>query len=118
MSKLEQGEIALFKYNKLRFSFANLKAGDQQILTSDPWSLINSHLQQKISRSRGDNKIFLERSLYFSSLAESFYKAANSILLPTRATVAPAPVPPAIAPIPMEPIHYGMMPGNHWGVHD
>lgn len=87
MSKLEQGEIALFKYNKLRFSFANLKAGDQQILTSDPWSLINSHLQQKISRSRGDNKIFLERSLYFSSLAESFYKAANSILLPTRATL-------------------------------
>ncbi|WP_078425262.1 YaaC family protein [Acinetobacter sp. MF4642] len=88
MSKqIEKGEIALFKYNKLRFSFANLKAGDQQILTSDPWSLINSHLQQKISRSRGENKIFLERSLYFSSLAESFYKAANSILLPTRATL-------------------------------
>lgn len=37
MSKqIEKGEIALFKYNKLRFSFANLKAGDQQILTSDP----------------------------------------------------------------------------------
>jgi len=87
MSKLEQGEVALFKYNKLRFSFANLKAGDQQILTSDPWSLINSHLQQKISKSRGDNKVFLERSIYFSSLAESFYKAANSVLLPTRATL-------------------------------
>lgn len=88
MSKLlEKGEIALFKYNKLRFSFANLTAGDQQILTSDPWSLINSHLQQKISKSRGENKVFLERALYFSSLAESFYKAANSILLPTRATL-------------------------------
>ncbi len=87
MSKLEQGEIALFKYNKLRFSFANLTAGDQQILTSDPWSLINSHLQQKISKSRGDNKVYLERALYFSSLAESFYKAANSISLPTRATL-------------------------------
>lgn len=88
MSKqLEKGEIALFKYNKLRFSFANLKAGDQQILTSDPWSLINSHLQQKIQTSRGNNRIFIERSLYFSSLAESFYKAANSILLPTRATL-------------------------------
>ncbi|MFW1857006.1 YaaC family protein [Acinetobacter defluvii] len=88
MSKqIEKGEIALFKYNKLRFSFANLKAGDQQILTSDPWSLINSHFQQKISKSRGENKVFLERSLYFSSLAESFYKAANSVLLPTRATL-------------------------------
>lgn len=88
MSKsLEKGEIALFKYNKLRFSFANLKAGDQQVLTSDPWSLINSHIQQKIKNSRGENKIFLERALYFSSLAESFYKAANSILLPTRATL-------------------------------
>ncbi|MDH1801389.1 hypothetical protein HXZ77_02805 [Acinetobacter johnsonii] len=87
MSKLEKGEIALFKYNKLRFSFANLNAGDQQILTSDPWSLINSHLQQKISKSRGENKVFLERALYFSSLAESFYKAANSVLLPTRATL-------------------------------
>ena len=87
MSRLEQGEIALFKYNKLRFSFSNLKAGDQQVLTSDPWSLINSHLQQKISRSRGDNKVFLERSLYFSSLAESFYKAAISVPLPTRATL-------------------------------
>ncbi|WP_168405605.1 YaaC family protein [Acinetobacter indicus] len=88
MSKpLEKGEIALFKYNKLRFSFANLKAGDQQILTSDPWSLINSHLQQKISKSRGGNRTFLERALYFSSLAESFYKAANSVLLPTRATL-------------------------------
>jgi len=88
MSKqLEKGEIALFKYNKLRFSFAKLSAGDQQILTSDPWSLINSHIQQKISNSRGDNRVFLERALYFSSLAESFYKAANSILLPTRATL-------------------------------
>lgn len=88
MSKsLEKGEIALFRYNKLRFSFANLKAGDQQILTSDPWSLINSHLQQKISKSRDPNKTFLERALYFSSLAESFYKAANSVLLPTRATL-------------------------------
>lgn len=88
MSKsLEKGEIALFRYNKLRFSFANLKAGDQQILTSDLWSLINSHLQQKISKSRDPNKTFLERALYFSSLAESFYKAANSVLLPTRATL-------------------------------
>ncbi|MFV5390810.1 hypothetical protein VXO80_04115 [Acinetobacter towneri] len=74
MSKLEKGEIALFKYNKLRFSFANLNAGDQQILTSDPWSLINSHLQQKISKSRGENKVFLERALFFLLLQSPFTK--------------------------------------------
>ena len=85
--ELETGEIALLKYNKLRFSFSKLKAGDAQILTSDPWSLINSELQNQLHNCPEESKIFFKRALYFSSLAESFYKAANNILLPTKATL-------------------------------
>ncbi len=84
---IEQCELALFQYNKLRFSFVDLSAGEQQILTSDPWSFLSSHLQSRLAKARGSNREKIERSLYFTSLAEDFYRAADSVPLPAKGTL-------------------------------
>lgn len=83
----EQCDLALYKYNKLRFSFVDLEAGEQQILTSDPWSFLSSFLQARLTKARGANREKLERALYFASLAEDFYKAAESVSLPAKGTL-------------------------------
>jgi hypothetical protein len=85
--QLEEGKLALYKYNKLRFSFVGLSAGDQQILTSDPWSFLSSYLQGLLSHSRGANREKIDRALYFTSLAEDFYRAAESVPLPAKGTL-------------------------------
>lgn len=85
--QIEQGELALYKYNKLRFSFVDLAAGEQQILTSDPWSFLSSHLQSRQKKARGTNLEKIERALYFASLAEDFYLAAESVPLPAKGTL-------------------------------
>lgn len=82
--KLEKGESALFKYNKIRYSFIELEAGEQQVLTSDPWSFLSSNLQLRLNCSRGENKAKIERAIYYSNLAEDFYKAADNIPLPAK----------------------------------
>lgn len=84
---IEQCELALYQYNKLRFSFVDLNAGEQQILTSDPWSFLSSHLQARLSHARGANREKLERAMYFASLAEDFYCAAESVALPAKGTL-------------------------------
>jgi len=84
---LEPGVPALFKYNQLRYSFVDIGAGDQLVLTSDPWSFLNSHLQTTCKGLRGGNKVRAERALYFASLAEDFYRAAETTPLPARATL-------------------------------
>ena len=84
---IEQGELALYKYNKLRFSFVDLKAGEQQILTNDPWSFLSSHLQELMANKRGPNRQKIERALYYASLAEDFYRAADSTDLPAKGTL-------------------------------
>ena len=84
---IEQGELALYNYNKLRFSFVDLGAGEQQILTSDPWSFLSSHLLSRQSKTRGANREKIERALYFASLAEDFYRAAESVPLPAKGTL-------------------------------
>ncbi len=84
---IEQCELALFQYNKLRYSFVSQTAGEQQILTSDPWSFLSSNLQARIVISRGVNRKKLERAFYFASLAEDFYRAAESVQLPAKGTL-------------------------------
>ena len=54
--QIEKGELALYKYNKVRYSFVELEAGEQQVLTSDPWSFLSSHLQVRLNNTRGNNK--------------------------------------------------------------
>lgn len=84
---IEQCELALYKYNKLRYSFVDLDAGEQQILTSDPWAFLTSSLQAQQSKARGANREKVERALYFASLAEDFYRAAESVALPAKGTL-------------------------------
>ncbi|WP_291382961.1 MULTISPECIES: YaaC family protein [Achromobacter] len=83
----EKCDLALYQYNKLRFSFVDLDAGEQQILTSDPWSFLSSNLQGRLDKSRGSNRQKIERALYFASLAEDFYRAAENVPLPAKGTL-------------------------------
>lgn len=83
-TQLQKGEPALYKYNKIRYSFVPIQAGEQQVLTSDPWAFLNSFLLQKLSGSRGANKQRIERAIYYSGLAEDFYKAAEVAPLPSK----------------------------------
>lgn len=78
---VEECELALYQYNKLRFSFVDLKAGEQQILTSDPWAFLSSYLQARSLKARGTNREKIERALYFASLAGDFFRAAESVEL-------------------------------------
>lgn len=82
--QIEKGELALFKYNKIRYSFVELNAGEQQVLTSDPWSFLNSILQLRLNKARGNNKAKIERAIYYSGLAEDFYRAAEVSPLPAK----------------------------------
>lgn len=85
--QIEKGEPALFKYNKVRYSFVDLDAGEQQILTSDPWAFLSSNLQLRLANSRGNNKAKIQRAVYYASLAEDFFGAAENIQLPTKGTL-------------------------------
>lgn len=85
--KLEKGELALHDYNQLKYSYVDIGAGEQHILTSDPWSFLNSHLNNLLLRKRGANREKLERAIYHSSLAEDFYKAAQNVPLPAKGTL-------------------------------
>jgi hypothetical protein len=82
--QIEKCELALYKYNKIRYSFVELNAGDQQVLTSDPWSFLSSNLQLRLNNTRGNNKVKIERALYYAGLAEDFYKAAETSPLPAK----------------------------------
>lgn len=84
---IEKGELALYKYNKLRYSFVELAAGEQHVLSSDPWAFLSSHLQTKLTNMRGASRKRIERAIYFASLAEDFYRAAQSVPLPAQGTL-------------------------------
>lgn len=84
---IEKGEAALYKYNGLRYSFVELTAGEQHVLSSDPWAFLSSHLQAKLANKRGTNRERIERAIYYASLAEDFYRAAQSVPLPAQGTL-------------------------------
>jgi hypothetical protein len=85
---LERGEPAKLNYNELRYAHINSKAGEYQILTSDPWSFIQRALTENLAKKRGKNRENLERAVYFANLAEGFYTAANNSGLATKGTLA------------------------------
>ena len=87
MGRIEQGLPALCKYNRLRFSFVEIAAGEQHVLFSDPWAFLISHLQTISQNTRGKNRKRIERAIYFASLAEDFYCAAQSVPLPAQGTL-------------------------------
>ncbi len=87
MPNLEKGEIAKYKYNELKFSFVLHSAGEQHVLTSDPWSFLDSYLLKNLHKSRGANHDKQERAYYYASLAEEFYKSGEGINSPVKSTL-------------------------------
>lgn len=87
MASIEKGEIAKHKYNQIKFSYVPIKAGEQHVLTSDPWSFLSSYLIRRLPNTRGNNHACIERAFYFSGLAEEFYKAAEQTPLPAKGTL-------------------------------
>lgn len=84
---IEKGEIALYKYNSLRYSFVYIAAGEQHVLSSDPWAFLSSYLQSRLANKRGNNRQRIERAIYYASLAEDFYRAAQNVPLPAKGTL-------------------------------
>lgn len=84
-----KGKAATFGHAKVVYSPFRAGAGAQFVLTADPWSYLTATINQKLSRGpRGENRIRLERALYYANLAEAFYASAKSAALPISGTLA------------------------------
>jgi len=83
----DMGKPALFKYARVDFRHIVTSAGEQRVLTADPWSYLHSFLIGKIANSRGSNRECFIRANYYANLAEDFYKASEHASLPTKATL-------------------------------
>ncbi len=84
---LQKLKEAKYKYQNVRYSHVLIKPAEAAVLTADPWSYLHGHLLQKITKSVGNNKVCFKRARYFSSLAEDFYRAAESVDMPTKGTL-------------------------------
>lgn len=84
-----RGKVATFNHAKVVYSPFGADAGAQFVLTADPWSFLTATINQRLAKGpRGDNKLRLERALYYANLAESFYLAAKTATLPISGTLA------------------------------
>ncbi|MBM9605936.1 YaaC family protein [Desulfopila inferna] len=87
-NRFSKGEPALYKYQSIKYFHFDVPPGSPLALTSDPWSYLYSWLSQKIKKTRGDKKKCLQRAIYYSELANNFYKASDLTELPTKGTLA------------------------------
>ena len=86
--KLSPGKPAQFRHSRVHYFPFGAPPASALVLTSDPWSYLRAFLKVRLSRSRGDNKVRFERAMYYATLAEEFYKSAESAQLPAKATLA------------------------------
>lgn len=85
----EPGRQATFSHAKVVYSPFNAPPGSQFLLTADPWSFLTAWVNQKLAVGpRGANRKRLERALYYTNLAESFYAASRRSSLPAQGTLA------------------------------
>lgn len=85
----ELGKQATFSHAKVVYSPFNAPPGSQFLLTADPWSFLTAWINQKLAAGlRGANRMRLERALYYTNLAESFYAASRRSSLPAQGTLA------------------------------
>ena len=84
---MQPGEKARNKYNPVKYSFVPICAGEQHILTSDPWSFLGSQLQARLPAKKGTNRANIERAFHYARLAEDFYRAAEITALPAKGTL-------------------------------
>jgi hypothetical protein len=88
MSKpLEEGLPALYKYQSVKYHHVDVAPGANLILTADPWSYLYAWLSKQAKKHKGHRKNCLVRAIYYAKLAESFYKAGESIELPAKSTL-------------------------------
>lgn len=87
MAALKPGIPAMHNYNPIKYSFVRVRAGEQHVLTSDPWSYLASHIQALIPKKKGMNKQNLDRAFHYARLAEDFYKASETTPLPAKGTL-------------------------------
>ena len=82
-------KLATFQHARVVYTPFAAPPGAQFVLTADPWSFLTATINQKLSaHPRGANRERLERALYYTDLAESFYAAAKEIGLPAKGTLA------------------------------
>lgn len=86
--QLEPSLPAQFKYQEVRYFHFRVGPGQAIVLAADAWSFLQAWLTQRVKEHRGAIRRRLERALYYSELAESFYRAADQVTLPARGTLA------------------------------
>jgi hypothetical protein len=78
---------ALTNYRPVRYSHIKIRAGADYVLTADPWSYLHGFLIQASNTKRGTNRKNFERAIFYTDLAQEFYKGADVVDLPTKATL-------------------------------
>ncbi len=87
MAAIQPGEPAKNNYNPVKYSFVPIDAGEQHILTSDPWSFLIAQLEVELPTKKGTNRANIERAFHYARLAEEFYRAAETTPLPAKGTL-------------------------------
>ena len=84
---LQDLKEAKYKYQSVKYSHILMEPAEPATLTADPWSFMHGHLLERIANSAGNNRKCYTRARYFASLAEDFYKSAESVEMPTKGTL-------------------------------
>lgn len=85
--KPEPGQLARYEYQPVKYSHFKVGPAASLVLTADPWSYLYAWLTTSAAKTRGKKRRCLERALYYRDLSEDFFKAADSVELPTQATL-------------------------------
>lgn len=84
---LQEVKGAMYKYQKVKYCHVLIDPAEAAVLVADPWSFLHGYLLNKVSGSAGNNRKCYTRAKYFSSLAESFYRAAEAVDMPAKGTL-------------------------------
>ena len=86
--QLKPGKKAKYKYNEVKYAHVDAKPGEPAVLIADPWSYLHAFLLERENSSYSQRKKCFKRARYFAQSAESFYRAAEAVDLPTKGTLA------------------------------
>ena len=68
MPRYDEGEPALYQYQKVQYFHFEVPPATSYILTADPWSFLQWWIIQKIPKKRSENRACLTRAKYYSEL--------------------------------------------------
>jgi hypothetical protein len=81
------GTPALYKYQSIKYFPFEAEPGASYVLTSDPFSYLKTWFRQQAGTRQSPKKSRMDKGRYFVDLAEEFAIAAESVRLPTKATL-------------------------------